>query len=162
MKIEIPQSSSALPDHPLTSPGLHSQEYVEGFNMYPNSGGHSSNNASQHHGGYNSDNEHHSTGYQHQANGRSPPPSQQTRPDGNGAQNSNNGHHHPAAATTSPQLNGATGDRSPNNANIDRHGSKSPISNASSHSTPTSELGKNLGQLNMTYRLSKIEESEKL
>jgi len=137
-------------------------EYVEGFNMYPNSGGHSSNNASQHHGGYQSDNEHHNTGYQHQANGRSSPPSQQTRSDANGAQNSNGGHHHPAAATTSPQLNGATGDRSPNNGNIDRHGSKSPISNASSHSTPTSELGKNLGQLNMTYRLSKIEESEKL
>lgn len=125
MKIEIPQSSE-LPDHPLTSPAYHSQEYVEGFqNMYHN--GHPANTASAHHGGYHSDSEqHHSNGLTH-ANGRG------TR---DGSVQDSNSHH-----SSSPQMNGDKTD----------HGSKSPPANGSNNSTttPTTELGKSLGQLNM-------------
>jgi len=128
MKIEIPQSSE-LPDHPLTSPAYHSQEYVEGY-MYHN--GHPANTASAHHGGYHSDSEqqHHSNGLNH-ANGRG------TRADGS-VQDSNNHH------SSSPQLNG-------DKMNGSDHGSKSPPANGGSNTTttPTTELGKSLGQLNM-------------
>jgi len=122
MKIEIPQSSE-LPEHPLTSPAYHSQEYVEGFpNMYHS--GHPANAASAHHGGYHSDSEQHSNGLNH-ANGR-------TRADGDSS-----GHH---SDSPGDKMNGSTGD----------HGSKSPPTNGGSNTTtPTTELGKSLGQLNM-------------
>jgi len=125
MKIEIPQSSE-LPDHPLTSPGYHSQEYVEGY-MY--NSGHPANTASAHHGGYHSDSEqqHHSNGLQH-ANGRGPR-----------IEDSNN--HHSNSSQLNDKMNGSTGD----------HGSKSPPATGGSNTTttPTTELGKSLGQLNM-------------
>ncbi|CAG8597233.1 24215_t:CDS:2 [Cetraspora pellucida] len=122
MKIEIPPSSE-IPDHPLTSPAYHSQEYVEGFHMY--NGSHPANNASTHHGGYHSDSE------QHNMNGRP------TRPDGS------LDHNH------SPQMKS---DKS-------EHNSK-PLSTNKNITTPTTELGKNLSQLNMNYRMSKMEEDK--
>ncbi|CAI2179873.1 2225_t:CDS:2 [Funneliformis geosporum] len=141
MKIEIPQSSE-LPDHPLTSPAYHTQGYVEGF-MYHN--GHPANNASVHHGGYHSDSEqqHHSNGLAH-ANGRG------TRVDGS-VQDSNNHH------SGSPQMNG---DKM-NGSTVDP---KSPTTNGGSNTTtPTTELGKSLGQLNMNnYRIEKLDETDKL
>jgi len=121
MKIEIPQSSE-LPEHPLTSPAYHSQEYVEGFhNMYHS--GHPANAASAHHGGYHSDSE------QHQSNGLTHANGRGTRADGD-----SNTHH-----SNSPQMNGdkmnGSGD----------HGSKSPPANGGSNTTtPTTELGKSL------------------
>jgi len=123
MKIEIPQSSE-IPDHPLTSPAYHSQEYVEGFHMYNN--GNHANNASAHHGGYHSDSE------QHNMNGRP------TRPDGS------LDHNH------SPQLK----------ADKSEHNSK--LSSNKNITTPTTELGKNLSQLNMNYRMSSKMEDDKL
>jgi hypothetical protein len=120
MKIEIPQSSE-IPDHPLTSPAYHSQEYVEGFpNMYHS--GHPANAASAHHGGYHSDSEqHHSNGLNH-PNGRTRDGSVQ------------DSHHN------SPQLNG--GDKMSGSGD---HGSKSPPTNGGSNTTtPTTELGKTL------------------
>ncbi|CAG8535082.1 7266_t:CDS:2 [Ambispora gerdemannii] len=163
MKIQIPQSSSDIPDHPLTSPGFHSQEYVEGFQMY---NGHIPNNASHHHGGYHSDNEqHHANGYQR--NSRSSPnlPATGRSDSVSGPSSQSNGHH----VSSSPQMNSGdhkTGSSNPttgSNGRLDHHGSKSPPSNSSStNSTPTSELGKSLGQLNMNYRMGKLEESDKL
>ncbi|CAG8444464.1 272_t:CDS:2 [Dentiscutata heterogama] len=97
MKIEIPQSTE-LPDHPLTSPAYHSQEYVEGLHFYHTP----ANSASAHHGGYHSDSEQHHSNGVNQENGR------QTRLDESSEHNSNQPH--------SPQVNG---DKS-------EHGSKSP------------------------------------
>jgi hypothetical protein len=131
MKIEIPQSSEPLPDHPLTSPAYHSQEYVDGF-MYHN--GHPANTASTHHGGYHSDSEQHNS--INHPNGRN------TRVDG--------------SDSNSPQMNG---DKM--NGTND-HGTKSPPSNNNTTTTPTTELGKSLGQLNMNYRMGKLDETDKL
>ncbi|CAG8587336.1 17844_t:CDS:2 [Gigaspora margarita] len=102
MKIEIPQSSE-LPDHPLTSPAYHSQEYVEGLHFYHTP----ANSASAHHGGYHSDSEQHHSNGVNQENGRP------TRSDEPSEHNSNQPH--------SPQVNG---DKS-------EHGSKSPSTTSS-------------------------------
>ncbi|CAG8503977.1 18131_t:CDS:2 [Acaulospora morrowiae] len=133
MKIEIPQSSG-IPEHPLTSPAYHSQEYVDGIHLYHN-GGHSANNASTHHGGYHSDNEqHHSNGLNNHVNGRP------LRPDGA----SENGQHHSNGVEKS-----------------EHGGSKSPPSINSNTTTPTTELGKGLSQL--SFRMNnKIEAEDKL
>ncbi|CAG8485291.1 13275_t:CDS:2 [Acaulospora colombiana] len=135
MKIEIPQPSG-LSEHPLTSPAYHSQEYMDGIHMYPN-GGHPANNASAHHGGYHSDNEqHHSNGLGNHVGGRQP------RSDGA----PENGQHH------SPSLNGVE--------KPEHGGSKSPPSVNSNTTTPTTELGKGLSQLN--FRMNKLEADDKL
>ncbi|CAG8495866.1 13830_t:CDS:2 [Ambispora leptoticha] len=114
MKIEIPPSTSEIPpSHPLTSPGFHSHDYVEGFQMYhqQHQNGHPANSAAVHHGGYHSDGDHHhnhaNNGYQqtqqeqehhqqHQTSSSppsssSPPPSHQLNGH-NGHTNGTNGH----------------------------------------------------------------------
>ncbi|CAG8562421.1 11133_t:CDS:2 [Ambispora leptoticha] len=161
MKIQIPQSSSDIPDHPLTSPGFHSQEYVEGFQMY---NGHIPNNSSHHHGGYHSDNEqHHSNGYQRNSRGSPNLPATGRSDSVSGPTSSqSNGHHSSTSPNSSDHKNGSSNPTG-SNGRLDHHGSKSPPSNSSStNSTPTSELGKSLGHLNMNFRMGKLEESEKL
>ncbi|CAJ0756759.1 17473_t:CDS:10 [Entrophospora sp. SA101] len=61
MKIEIPPQSSHIPDHPLTSPAYHSQEFVEGLHLYHgnHNNGQPANAAATHNGGYHSDSEQH-------------------------------------------------------------------------------------------------------
>ncbi|CAG8524413.1 4451_t:CDS:2, partial [Scutellospora calospora] len=86
MKIEIPQSTE-LPDHPLTSPAYHSQEYVEGLHFYHTP----ANSASAHHGGYHSDGEQPHSNNVNQENGR------QSRSDDSSERNSNQ--------PSSPQIN---------------------------------------------------------
>lgn len=94
MKIEIPQSSQ-LPNHPLTSPVFHSQEYVEGFGLYHNNG-HPAHTAATHSGGYHSDSEHHHSNKQKD----------------NTEQNSENIQQNQA----SPQANSSDKNTQPNNA----------------------------------------------
>jgi hypothetical protein len=141
MKIEIPQSST-LPEHPLTSPGYHSQEYVDGFQMYQH--GHPANNASNHHGGYHSENEHHSNGYQ--SNGRQPAsPNQRPRSENgtNGIKPSNN------EEKNSTKSNSTTKSKSPP--------TKSANKTSANSTSPTTELSENLGQAN--YRMGSTEEA---
>ncbi|CAG8556301.1 1890_t:CDS:2 [Funneliformis caledonium] len=111
MKIEIPQSSQVpnLPNHPLTSPVFHSQEYVESFGMYHNNG-HPAHAAAVHSGGYHSDSE------QHHSNG----PNKQKD---DTQQNSENIQDQP-----SPQVNGGDNNVQSNNINPNDKGSKSPVS----------------------------------
>ncbi|CAG8519908.1 7602_t:CDS:2 [Diversispora eburnea] len=95
MKIEIPQSSE-LPDHPLTSPAYHTQEYVD------------ANNASSHHGGYHSD--HEPTNNNNNGGGR------QTRSEVSLEHNSSNtnGHHSPQmnVEKTEPNIKSPTANNS--------------------------------------------------
>ena len=106
MKIEIPQSSQ-LPNHPLTSPVFHSQEYVESFGLYHNNG-HPAHAAAIHNGGYHSDIE------QHQSNVLNKQKDDTQQNSENVQQNEPNS-----------QVNGS--DQS-NNTNTNDKGSKSPLS----------------------------------
>ncbi|CAG8513764.1 1527_t:CDS:2 [Ambispora gerdemannii] len=151
MKIEIP-TSNEIPPHPLTSPGFHSHEYVEGFQMYhhqhPNS--HPANSAATHHGGYHSDGDHHhnhaNNGYQssqqeqehpqqHQTPSPPPssssPPSQQSSHQLNGHTNGTNGH------SSSPTRPTEDDDETPRASPVLNNDTKAPSASSPAAATIT-------------------------
>ncbi|RUS27554.1 hypothetical protein BC938DRAFT_483078 [Jimgerdemannia flammicorona] len=168
MKLEI-NGQHDLPaiseHHPMTSPAYHSHEY-EDFqwhqqhnhqNGYHSEGDHP---GYHHHpnGGPGSNGRPHPNGHQaqhHDQNGRShqqqppphmtngkpangPPPSSQGAPNGHQPSSWDNGNRHDNPATSGP----------------------GPLNGHTSPSTPTTELGKTM--MNMSFRMGKMEEADKL
>lgn len=161
MKLEInsPHDLPAISEHhPMTSPAYHSSEYEE-FHWQQQQG--------HHQNGYHSDGE--QPGYHHPnggTNGRS-------HPNSHPGQHHHDRSHQPShLANGKPSGNGPppssgvpNGSQHPAWDNGNRHDSPTtsgpgPLNGHTSPSTPTTELGKTM--MNMSFRMGKMEEADKL
>nr|CAG8433882.1 8252_t:CDS:2 [Entrophospora candida] len=174
MKIEIPPQSSHIPDHPLTSPAYHSQEFVEGLHLYHgnHNNGQPANAAATHNGGYHSDSEQHHI-ISHQSSSNTQQNNSATSNNNNSAStaisSSSPSSTNPSASTpatttatvnnpsTTTTTNSELNDEKTNDTNSNDVGNKNPSkiideNSNNSTTTPTTELGKSLGQMTMDQK----------